>query len=70
MFDTQTMVYIQQWATEVLAANDPEGNADMIDMLGVYTPAEKRQLWDWLGENDPLLKARLTRAAKSLPKAS
>lgn len=70
MFDTQTMIYIQAWATEVLAANDPVSNADMLDMLSVYDQAEKQQLWDWLADNDPLLKLRLSHARKTLPKTA
>ena len=69
MFSNYDLTAIQVWATEVLAANDPVSNADMLDMLSVYTQAEKRQLWDWMAANDPLLKRRLINAAQSFPKA-
>ena len=56
MFSNYDLTAIQAWATEVLAANDPVSNVDMLDMLSVYDQAEKRQLWNWLTANDPLLK--------------
>lgn len=70
MFSDYDLTAIQAWATEVLAANDPASNADMLDMLSVYDQAEKQQLWDWLTENDPLLKLRLTHIRKTLSKAA
>lgn len=64
MTPLETVLGVRNVIAEILDYGSPEADSEALYVGSTLDPGFKREFWQWLGEHDPILQARLRAAGK------